>query len=302
MSLLRLIAVLLAAVPLLAHAQDKVRVSSFSTILTEIAQQVGGDQVEVTAHVKPGIDPHEFEPKPADLKTVSQANLILLSAKHMEGYVGNLKQATGTKGNLVEVGDQFPSLKLAAGGHDHDHDHAKDSHGEIEDPHWWHSITNIKRATNVVRDELIKVSPANKDVFTKNAAAYTEKLNALEKWCRSEIAKLPRNQRKLVTSHDAFQYLAKDFGFTMYPVEGISSADQPSSKKVSELIKTVKAQGVKAIFAEKLQNPKVLTEITRETGAKLGGELYADGLGEGDASTIDGMFRHNISTIVNALK
>jgi len=95
-----------------ASAADKIRVSSFSTILTEIAQQVGGDRVEVTGHVKPGVDPHEFEPKPTDLKTVGDAQLILLSAKHMEGYVGKLKEATGTKGTLVEVGDGFATLKM----------------------------------------------------------------------------------------------------------------------------------------------------------------------------------------------
>ncbi|MHA3774216.1 metal ABC transporter substrate-binding protein [Verrucomicrobiota bacterium sgz303538] len=303
MRLLSVLALVLLGSFTSAHAADKVRVSSFSTILTEVAQQVGGDRVEVTAHIKPGIDPHEFEPKPADLKKVSEADLILLSAKHMEGYVNKLKEATGTKGKLVEVGDQFPSLKLKV--HDHDgHDHGKGEHGEeeVEDPHWWHSISNIKRATQVVRDELIKISPADKATFSDNAARYLARLDALDKWAKSEVAKLPRNKRKLVTSHDAFQYFARDYGFTIYPVEGISSADQPSSKKVADLIQTIKAQGVKAIFAEKIQNPKVLTEITRETGAQLGGELYADGLGEGDASTVEGMFRHNVSTIVNALK
>lgn len=302
MRLLRVLAFTLLAGFVPVQAADKVRVSSFSTILTEVAQEVGGDQVEVTAHVKPGVDPHEYEPKPADLKTVSEADLILLSAKHMEGYVGKLKEATGAKGRLVEVGDQFPSLKLKETGHDHDHDHAHDHKGEIEDPHWWHSISNIKRATQVVRDELTKIRPEGKAVFADNAKRYTASLNALEKWAKSEIAKLPRNKRKLVTSHDAFQYFAKDFGFTIYPIEGVSSTDQPSSKKVAALIQAIKAQGVKAVFAEKIQNPKVLQEITRETGARVAGELYADGLGEGDASTVAGMFRHNVSTVVNALK
>src|SRR5579871_1200524 len=102
----------LVAIATTAPAADKIRVSSFSTILTEIAQLVGGDRVEVSGLVKPGVDPHQFEPKPADLKTVGDSQLILLSAKHMEGYVGKLKEATGTKGNLVQVGDGFASLKM----------------------------------------------------------------------------------------------------------------------------------------------------------------------------------------------
>ncbi|MDQ3625355.1 MAG: zinc ABC transporter substrate-binding protein [Verrucomicrobiota bacterium] len=290
-------------------AAEKIRVSSFSTILTEIAQQVGGELVEVTSHIKPGVDPHEFEPTPEDLKTVSAAQLVLLSAKHMEGYVDKLEEASGGKATFLRVGDRFPSLKMTRpkspeaaeekkepepkkAGHDHGN----------EDPHWWHSIGNMKRATISIQDALIKLSGGHMRTFTANAARYMGKLDALQAWVRTEIAKLPKNKRKLVTSHDAFQYFAKDNGFAVYTVEGVSTTDQPSSKKVAELIQIIKAQRVKAIFAESLENPKVLEEVTKETGAVLGGQLYADGLGEGEASTYEGMVRHNVTTIVNALK
>lgn len=290
-------------------AAEKIPVSSFSTILTEIAEQVGGDRVEVTGHVKPGMDPHEFEPKPADLQRVAKASLILLSAKHMEPYVGKLKESTRAQGLLVEVGDQFPSLKMKVGEHDH-HDHGaaagKDDHDhdakEVEDPHWWHSIANMQRATKVVRDALSKISPEDKKLFAKNAAAYSAKLDALQKWVKVKVAELPKDKRKLVTSHEAFQYFARENGFTIYAIEGISTANEPSSKAVAETVQLIKQQKVKAIFAEAIQNPKILEEITRETGAKLGGSLYADGLGEGEASTYEGMYRHNVTTIVNALK
>jgi len=277
-----------------ASAADPIRVSSFSTILTEIVQQVGGDRVAVTAHVKPGIDPHEFEPKPADLKIVGDAQLILLSAKHMESYVGKLKEATGTKGALVEVGNGFASLKMKS---------EKDPDKVLEDPHWWHSVANTEKAVKIVRDELIKISPADKQMFTDNAAKYLSKLDALEKWVKNELAKLPRDKRKLVTSHDAFQYFARENGFTIHAIEGISSEDQPSSKKVGEIVSAIKTEGVKAIFPESIENPKVLTEITRETGAKVGPPLYADGLGDTpEASTYEAMYKHNVTAIVEALK
>jgi zinc/manganese transport system substrate-binding protein len=286
----------------LASAAEPIRISSFSTILTEIAEQVGGSRVKVTAHIKPGTDPHEFQPRPSDLKIVGESQVVLLSAKHMEGYVGKLKEATGGNAAVVEVGDKFPSLKMK----ESDHAHGKgDEHGHdelVDDPHWWHSIANVKRATKVVCDEVTKLSPADKATFATNADAYLAKLDALQKWVNNKIAELPRNQRKLVTSHDAFQYFARENGFTIYAIEGVSTNDQPSSKKVAELIATIKKQGVKAIFAESFQNPKVLSEMTKETGAKLGGELLADGLGEGDAGTFEGMTRHNVSTIVDALK
>jgi ABC-type Zn uptake system ZnuABC Zn-binding protein ZnuA len=288
-----------------ALAAEPIRVSSFSTVLTEVAEQVGGSKVQVTGHIKPGIDPHDFEPKPADLKTVSESQLVLLSAKHMEGYVGKLKQATGGKTTILEVGDSFPSLEMKAGDHDHadgtdaaDHDHGD----QVEDPHWWHSIANVKRATRVVRDELTRISPEDKDTFATNAQAYLAKLDALQKWVNNKLAELPRDRRKLVTSHDAFQYFARENGFTIYAIEGVSSNDQPSSRKVADMIAEIKRQGVKAIFTEAIQNPKVLSEITRETGVKIGGELVADGLGEGDASTYEGMIKHNVTTIVDALK
>src|SRR4051794_32350374 len=124
-----------------ARGDSHIPVSTFSTILTEIAGQVGGDRVAVHAHVTAGVDPHEFEPKPADLEIVASSQLVLLSAKHMEGYVGKLREATGTKSRVVEVGDQFPSLKLKA----------EDGGGIIDDPHWWHSVANVERATRTVR-------------------------------------------------------------------------------------------------------------------------------------------------------
>ena len=158
------------------------------------------------------------------------------------------------------------------------------------------------KAAKIVRDALAKISPGDAAAFSANADRHLARLAALEKWAKAKLAELPRDKRKLVTSHDAFQYFAKENGFTIYAVEGVSSLDQPSSKRVADLIRIVKEQGVKAVFTESIENPKVLREITRETGAAIGGELYADGLGDGDAATYEGMYRHNVATIVDALK
>ena len=275
-----------------AGAADAIKVSSFSTILTEIARVVGGERVEVHAHVKANVDPHDFEPKPADLQIVGASRLVLLSAKHMEGYVGKLREATGTAGRVVEVGNGFPALKMKT----------EEGGGTIDDPHWWHSVANAQRATKVVRDELSAISPADKATFAKNAEAHLAKLDALQKWVKTKVAEMPRDRRKLVTSHDAFQYFAQEYGFTIFAIEGVSSTDQPSSKKVADLIRTIREQRVKAVFLESIENPKVLKEITKETGAAIGGALFADGLGEGDAATYEGMMKHNVATIVDALK
>jgi ABC-type Zn uptake system ZnuABC Zn-binding protein ZnuA len=172
----------------------------------------------------------------------------------------------------------------------------------VEDPHWWHSVDNMERATKIVMGELIKISPADEEYFINNAGNYIARLENLKKWIKIKIAELPRDKRKLVTSHDAFQYFGRDYGFAIYGVEGVSTEDEPSNKKVSEIIDTIKQEHVKAIFFESIENPKVSKAITRESGAAIGGTLYADGLGEGDAATYDGMMRHNVTTIVDALK
>jgi zinc/manganese transport system substrate-binding protein len=163
-------------------------------------------------------------------------------------------------------------------------------------------VRNIAQATKVVRDELSQISPADKAYFANNARAYLGKLEALQDWAEAKVAELPRNQRKLVTNHDAFGYFARDFAFTVMPIAGLSKNDQPGSKKVAELVAAIKAAGVKAIFSEDVANPKVIQEITRETGAKFGGELLSDGLGTGAKGTIEGMFKYNVTTIVEALK
>ena len=281
-----------------ARAADKIKVASFSTIDTEIVQQVGDDHVDVAALVKPGVDPHEYEPTPADLRKVSEAQLILTSGKHLENYLSKLQEATGGKADLIEVGNHLPSLKMKPV----EVEDGADEGGRIEDPHWWHSVSNVKQATKIIRDELIKLDPADKADFEKNANAYLVKLDALDNWVRRKVAELPRDKRKLVTSHDAFQYFARDYGFTIEAIEGVNTETEASNRHVSELIDDIKKQGVKAIFLESTLNPKVTTQITRETGVKIGGTLYADGLGPGEASTYEGMMKHNVSTIVDALK
>jgi zinc/manganese transport system substrate-binding protein len=274
----------------IGSANAELKVASLSTITTEIAQNVGGTAVRVIPLIRVGIDPHDFQPSPWDVREIEGANLVLLTGKGMEGYLTKLEDAVGNKSKFVDVGAEIPTLTL------------KEDGRIVEDPHWWHSIANMKKATSVVRRHFVEADPANKALYAKNAAGYLAKLTDLEKWVRQEIAKLPRDKRKLVTSHDALQYFAQEYGFKIYAIEGVSTEDQPSSKKVTDLINKIREQEVKAVFFESIKNPKVITEITKETGAKTGGELFVDDLGEKEASTYADMIRHNIQTIVENLK
>ena len=246
--------------------------------------------MNVEGIIKAGIDPHEFEPTPGDVKKVADANLVLLTGKGMEGYLSKLEEAAGGSAKFVNVGKEIPSLTMTEQGK------------KVEDPHWWHSVENMKGATRVVAEAFEKADPVNAISYDKNASAYLAKLDELKRWIRVKLASLPHDRRKLVTSHDALGYFARDYDFTIYPVKGVSTAEDPSSQHVKEIIGVIKDQGVKAIFFETIENPRAVQQIADETGAKAGASLYSDGLGEAEGNTYDLMMRHNVSAIVNGLK
>jgi zinc/manganese transport system substrate-binding protein len=286
----RLLMIAAFAAALAAAARAELKLASLSTITTDIARNVGGDKVKLIPIVKPGIDPHEFQPSPSDIKEVEIADLVLITGKGIEGYLTKLEQTVGSKDKFVDVSSGIASLKL------------EEEDRIVEDPHWWHSIANMEKATRVVEKRLIEADPVNKATYERNTSTYLAALKDLETWAKVEVAQLPRNKRKLVTSHDAFQYFARDFGFKIYAIEGVSTDDEPSARKITDLIKTIKGEWVKAVFFESIENPKVVDRITKETGAKLGGKLYADGLGDNEAATYPDMVQYNITTIVEGLK
>ena len=265
-------------------------VASLSTITTDLARNVGGSHVKVEAVIKAGIDPHEFEPTPGDVRKVADAKLVLFTGKGIEGYLTKLEEAAGGSSKFLDLGTTVPSLTMRKG------------ERNVEDPHWWHSVENMKRATRVVADAFAKADPVNTASYQKNAERYLASLDELQRWIRVKVAGLPHDQRKLVTSHDALQYFAHDYGFTIYPVKGISTNEEPSSQHVKEIIEVIKDHKVKAVFFESIENPQAVDQISRETGARTGYTLYSDGLGDTEANTYDSMMRHNVSAIVGGLK
>jgi zinc/manganese transport system substrate-binding protein len=276
-----------------AKLQAQIKVASFSTVLSEIAQKVGGKNVAVTSLIKPGQDPHEYQLTPGDLSAATASDLVLLGGKGMEAtYLRDLRDALPKQVQVLAVGDQIPSLTKGA-------DEGKEA---TQDPHWWNSISETERATAVVRDALARLDGRHAADYQAGAAEYLSALKELDSWVKRKVAELPRDRRILVTSHDAFQYFAKDYGFQIDSIEGLTTDQEPSVSHVTAIIAEIKKHGVKAIFLENTLNPKVSVEITRESGAKIGGRLYADGLGPGDGETYAGMFQHNVTTIVDALK
>ncbi|MBI5382496.1 MAG: zinc ABC transporter substrate-binding protein [Opitutae bacterium] len=288
---LGLVAPVLAAAPL--------RVVTLHSVLTEIATEVGGPEVAVTALLKAGADPHTFNPAPTDVRTLAQAELILGSGFGLEPYLDKLVANSGTKARIAlaraVIRETVPTA-CRHGGHAHTHE-------EI-DPHWWHGLANVRAVTQLVRDQLAALRPAAAAQFAARATAYAARLDQLAAWAQTEIATLPPARRQLVTSHEAFGYLARDFGFTIHSLQGVNPEAEPSARALAALIDLIKRERIRAVFPDSTENPKLLAAMLRESGATLGGTLYADGPGGADtpAATFAGMYRHNLTTIVGALR
>jgi len=273
-----------------ATAKADLTVASLSTITTDLAQNIGGSHVKVEAIIGPGLDPHALEPTPSDVRKVADANIVLFTGKGIEGYLTKLEEAAGSSSKFLDIGIVIPSLTISEGGK------------SVEDPHWWHSVENMKKAAQAVADAFETADPSNTVTYENNTTAYLALLDELQRWIRVKLADLPRSKRKLVTSHDALGYFAHDYGFTIYPVKGIATNEEPSSEHVKEIIEVIRGQGVKAVFFESIENPQAIEQISKETDAKTGYTLYSDGLGATEAATYDSMMRHNVSSIVDGLK
>ena len=282
-----------------AAAEAALRVASFHPLITDLAQQVGGSRLKVEGLVGPADDPHSFQPTAGDLKRMHGAHLILVSGKGMESYLPKLRSNLGKGQEILEVGRKVPSIKIAAGSlfvccptH---------SRGSI-DPHWWHDPDNMKRAAGILRDAFTKADPAGAAHYKAHARAAGQRCDALKGWAKRQLSVIPRGDRKLVTAHAAFGYFCKEFGFRAVPVRGLTREREPSSKYLAETIAIMQKERVRAVFPEAAANPKVLNEMVRATGAKLGGRLIADGTGNRAVTTYDAMMRHNVATIVAALR
>mgnify|MGYP002859193929 CR=1 FL=1 len=293
--LLLVLGLLTAALPL--HAG--VKVASLHPIVSDLARQVGGAHVEVIEVLKPGGDIHHFEPAPKDIAAMRGATLLLASGKGLEPYLDKLRDSLGSGVKLVEVGEKVPSLPFVHS-HEHEHEgHDHHDHGEF-DPHWWHSAENMKRAARIMADELSAADPANTAAYDAGAKAAAKRFGELKIWAQKEIAKISRKDRKLVTAHAAFGYFCKEFGMEPLSVLGIGRNDDASPKHIAGTIQEIREHGIRAIFPEDQANPKVLTEIARSTGVKIGEPLVADGTAK-TAHTFEAMLAHNVRAIVSAL-
>jgi zinc/manganese transport system substrate-binding protein len=182
------------------------------------------------------------------------------------------------------------------------HSHAGHDHGE-SDPHAWQSVANAKIYVANIEAALVAADPANAETYRANARAYTAKLDALDAELRASIARIPADRRKVITSHDAFQYFEKAYGISFISPRGVSTSAEPSPQAVGRIIRQIKAEKIPAVFLENISDQRLIQRIAQETGARVGGTLYSDALtpAGGPAPDYIAMMQHNMRQIVGAL-
>lgn len=273
---------------------DQPAVVATSTILADLTQEIGEDEIHLTGILEPGADPHIYEPVPADSRALEQADLIFYNGYNLEPGLIKLMETTGTNAEKVAVGEVAPPLKLNP-----------DPGQTAPDPHVWGDVKNVILMVQTIRDQLIKLSPEDQAIFKQNAEDLIEQLQQLDSWIGQQVGTIPAPQQKLVTTHDAFQYYGHAYGLSILgTLIGISTEEQPSARTTQQLIEAVKTAKIPTIFAETTLNPALIRTVAEEAGVKLAPQpLYSDSVGapgSGAESYIE-MMVANTQTIVEGL-
>lgn len=239
------------------------QVVATTPLVADLARNVGEGRAEVRAMLAANADPHDYEPKPSDAAALADADLVLRSGGDLDEWLGELVDSVGTKGEVVSL-----------------------SEGDDEDPHWWHDPAKAVAAVHAIRDALADADPDGSVAYARNAKRYEGKIRALDAAIQRCMGRVPVDERKLVTTHDALGHFAKRYGIEVIGsvIPSLSTAAQPSAGETAELIEQIKREGVRVVFSESSVSSKIEEAIAREAGAEVGDELWADGLGPEDSA------------------
>ncbi|MHB1651215.1 MAG: metal ABC transporter substrate-binding protein [Desulfitobacteriaceae bacterium] len=268
----------------------EITVSTSISPLADLIRQVGGDKVKVTNLVPAGLDPHEYEPRPEDVRQVALSKVFFANGVGEELYLNKLIQNAGNPQlRSVILSDGLPVLQRESGG--------------PGNPHLWLDVMNAEHYVKAIRDILAEVSPTNKAYFEQNAADYLRQLDELDQWITSQIATIPPEARQIIVFHDALPYYAKRYGLTILRPVIHNGEAEPSAKDYSELVQLIREHHVRAVFGEAGFNPKLVQQLAQDAGVKYVGNLYDDTLGTTpDNDSYLAMMRSDTKAIVQALR
>ncbi|MEZ4822119.1 MAG: zinc ABC transporter substrate-binding protein [Ignavibacteria bacterium] len=270
---------------------DKIVAVSTITIINDIVKNIGKDKVEAYSICGVGIDPHTYHPKPSDPRMVANSDIVFINGFALEHWIEEMIRGAGGSKTEVVVTEGLTPMTDEKGFGD-------------PDPHAWFDVTNVKTYADNVAKGLIEIDPGNKEYYETNLKEYRLKLDSLDAWIKEQINTIPESKRVLITSHDAFRYFGRAYNIEVKGLQGISTEAKIRTEDLKNLIDYVKQKDLKSVFIETSVNPKLLEQISSETNAKIGGTLYSDSIGnEGTPEgTYIGAVKHNVNTVVNALK
>jgi zinc/manganese transport system substrate-binding protein len=275
-------------------------VASFS-ILTDLVREVGGPRVEVRSLVPLGQDPHQFQPSPSDVRGVTEAGFFVINGLGLEGWAERIAQAAGFKGKGVVATKGLRALPAA---HNHARKGAKEAHTHgAFDPHAWLDVANVRIYVANIRDGLAGADPDGAATYAARATDYLAKLDALDAEIRAIVAPIPRASRRIVTSHEAFNYYGDAYDVDFLAPVGLSTEQEPTPREFAALIAQIQRERIRAVFLESGASARLIEQIAREAKVKIGGTLYAESLtpAGGPAATYIDLMRANTRMIAAAL-
>lgn len=297
-------AVLALAVSLSASAAERIPVLASFSILGDIVANVGGERISVATLVGPDQDAHVFQPAPDDIKAVARARLVVVNGLGFEGWMERLVQSANYRGPVVVASAGIKARERVGDDDEHDHDHAGAGHHGKDDPHAWQDPQNVIVYARNISAALAKLDPAGAEVYRRNAEVYINKLQDLDGWAMRQFEQIPPAKRKVITSHDAFEYFGAHYKVRFLAAQGVSTDSEPSARDVAALIRQIRSEKIRALFFENMSNPKLLQQISRESGTAPGGKLYADALSKADGPAADylSLMRYNIAQLLEKIR
>ena len=266
---------------------SSIRVVTSFSILEDLVKELGGQYVSVVNLVGRNSDAHMYQPKPSDAVAIAKADLVVFNGLGFEGWIPRLIKNSGYKNQQIIASRGVDAIK----------------NGKEIDPHAWQSFHNIRLYIQNISQMLIQLRPQHVEALTKRQQKYLDSVSNLEQRLKKQFASIPPNKRIVVTSHDAFGYLGREFKIQFLAPLGLSLEVEASAEDVAAIIDQIREQSVKALFVENINNPRLLELISAETNVTIGGHLYSDALSEveGPASTYLKMMRYNIESLINRL-
>lgn len=266
-------------------------VVSTTTMLQDMVRQLGGESVRSAGIMKPGGDPHLYQPTPSDARLIASSAMVVTNGLYLEGWIDDLVRNAGGTRPVVVASKRVEPIRMEG------------SVGGV-DPHFWFDLAAWSLAVDEVGAQLEQVVAADEvPALRTRVAAYRATIGQLDAWSRAQLSTVDRSQRVLVTSHDAFNYFGRSFDLDVVAIQGMSTEQEASQRDVADVIETVRKRNAAAVFVETSVNPRLLEQVARETGAKVAGPLYSDSLGPvgSGADTFVGMFVANVTAIVTEL-